>query len=125
MHGVILPQRRTATITPAVVNASSGACEYLLVAQHNLAQAIEDLKSANVWVIGLEGGSEAQPLGQLRLDGAIALVVGSEGQGLRRLVRESCDGLLRLPMSGKIESLNASVAGSIALYMAWQARNFA
>lgn len=125
VQGVILPSRRSASITPAVVNASSGASEHLLVAQHNLAQAIDELKQANVWVIGLEGGPEAQPLGKLRLDGALALVVGSEGEGLRRLVRQSCDGLLSLPMRGKIESLNAAVAGSIALYMAWQARNFA
>jgi 23S rRNA (guanosine2251-2'-O)-methyltransferase len=125
VHGVVLPQRRTAMVTPAVVNASSGACEHLLIAQHNLAQAIDEFKKAKIWVIGLEGGEGSQPLEQLRLDGALALVVGSEGEGMRRLVRESCDALLRLPMRGKIESLNAAVAGSIALYMAWQARGFA
>lgn len=124
VHGVILPQHRAATVTPAVVNASSGACEHLRIAQHNLAQAIEELKRANIWVIGLEGGSEAQPLDRVRLDGALALVVGSEGEGMRRLVKESCDVLLRLPMQGRIESLNAAVAGSIALYLAWQARQF-
>lgn len=124
VHGVILPQRRTATVTPAVVNASSGASEHLLIAQHNLAQAIEDLKRADVWVIGLDGGPQSQPLGRLKLDMPIALVVGSEGEGMRRLVRESCDGLLRLPMQGQVESLNAAVAGSIALYMVWQARGF-
>lgn len=125
VHGVILPLQHTATVTPAVVNASSGACEHLLIAQHNLAQAIDDFKKADIWVIGLEGGPGAQPLGQLRLDGPLALVVGSESEGMRRLVRESCDALLRLPMRGQVESLNASVAGSIALYMAWQARGFA
>jgi 23S rRNA (guanosine2251-2'-O)-methyltransferase len=125
VHGVILPQRRTATVTPAVVNASAGACEHLLIAQHNLAQAIDELKQADVWVIGLDGGPQSQPLGRLKLDMPIALVVGSEGEGMRRLVRESCDGLLRLPMQGQVESLNAAVAGSIALYMVWQARGFA
>jgi 23S rRNA (guanosine2251-2'-O)-methyltransferase len=125
VHGVILPQRRTATVTPAVVNASSGASEHLLIAQHNLAQAIEEFKKANIWVIGLEGNEASQPVDQVRLDGAIALVVGSEGEGMRRLVRESCDVVLRLPMQGKIESLNAAVAGSIALYLAWQARGYA
>lgn len=125
VHGIILPQRRTATVTPAVVNASSGASEHLLVAQQNLAQAIEELKRADVWVIGLDGGPQSQPLGRLKLDMPIALVVGSEGEGMRRLVRESCDGLLRLPMQGQIESLNAAVAGSVALYMVWQARGFA
>lgn len=125
VHGVILPQRRTATVTPAVVNASSGASEHLLIAQHNLAQAIDELKKANIWVIGLDEGESAQPVNQVRLDGALALVVGSEGEGMRRLVRESCDVLLQLPMQGKVESLNAAVAGSIALYLAWQARGFA
>ena len=124
VHGVLLPQHRAVGITPAVVNASSGACEHLPIAQHNLAQAIDEFKKENIWVIGLEGGPEAQPLGKLRLDGAIALVVGSEGEGMRHLVRESCDALLSLPMVGKVESLNAAVAGSIALYMVWQARGF-
>ncbi|MEX2162273.1 MAG: 23S rRNA (guanosine(2251)-2'-O)-methyltransferase RlmB [Anaerolineales bacterium] len=125
IHGVVMPQRRAAAVTPAVVSASSGACEHLLIAQHNLAQAIDEMKRANIWVIGLEGGQEGQPPGQVRLDGALALVVGSEGEGMHRLVRESCDLLLRLPMQGQVESLNAAVAGSIALYMAWQARGFA
>jgi 23S rRNA (guanosine2251-2'-O)-methyltransferase len=109
-------------VTPAVVNASSGACEHLLIAQGNLAQAIALLKEEDIWVIGLEGGEGAQPAERVRLDGPLALVVGSEGEGMRRLVRESCDVLLALPMRGKVESLNAAVAGSIALYMALQAR---
>ncbi len=125
VHGILLPLRQTATITPAVVNASSGASEHLLVAQANLAQAIEMLKEANVWVVGLDGGPESQPASRIRLDGALALVVGSEGQGMRPLVKESCDVLLRLPMRGQVESFNAAVAGSISLYLAWQARGFA
>ena len=123
VHGVLLPYRRTATVTPAVVNASSGASEHLLIAQHNLAQAIGQLKEQDVWVIGLEGGEDAHPVEQVRLDGALALVVGSEGDGMRRLVRESCDLLLRLPMRGQIKSLNAAVAGSLALFLALQARS--
>ena len=124
VHGVIIPKARTAQITPAVVNASSGATEHLLVAQINLAQAIDLIKEADIWVCGLEGTSEAQLPDRVRLDGPIALVVGSEGQGMRSLVRDSCDFLLRLPMRGKIESLNAAVAGSVALYLVWQARSF-
>ncbi len=124
VHGILLPYRRTATVTPAVVSASSGACEHLLVAQTNLAQAISAIKEANIWVIGLDGSPSAQPLQQVRLDGPLALVVGNEGQGMRSLVRDSCDILLRLPMRGQIESLNAAVAGSIALYLAWQARGY-
>jgi 23S rRNA (guanosine2251-2'-O)-methyltransferase len=124
IHGVLLPLRHTVTVTPAVAAASSGASEHLLVAQANLAQAIAVLKEAGLWVIGLEGGPQAQLPDQVRLDGPLALVVGSEGEGMRSLVRSSCDLLLRLPMRGQVESLNAAVAGSIALYMAWQQRGF-
>ena len=124
VHGVLLPYRQTATVTPAVVSASSGASEHLLIAQTNLAQAIGTLKQADIWVIGLDGSDSAQPLQQIRLDGPMALVVGNEGDGMRPLVRDSCDILMRLPMRGQIESLNAAVAGSIALYLAWQARDY-
>ncbi len=125
VHGVLLPRRRTATVTPTVVRASSGASEHLLIGQMNLAQAIRWLQERGVWVVGLEGGPEAEPLERVRLDGPLALVVGSEGEGLRRLTREACDVLLRLPMRGQVASLNAAVAGSVALYFAWQARGFA
>jgi 23S rRNA (guanosine2251-2'-O)-methyltransferase len=124
VHGVIIPLRRTVTVTPAVVHASSGASEHLLIAQANLAQAIETLKKEEVWVVGLEGSPEARLPAQVRLDGALALVVGGEGEGMRSLVRASCDVLLRLPMRGRVASLNASVAGSVALYLVWQARAY-
>jgi 23S rRNA (guanosine2251-2'-O)-methyltransferase len=123
-HGLVLPLRRTATVTPAVVNASSGASEHLLIAQANLAQTLEKLKESGLWVVGLEGSQAAQPPGQVDLKGPLAVVVGSEGEGMRQLVRKSCDFLLRLPMRGRVESLNAAVAGSIALYLIWQARGF-
>lgn len=122
VHGVFLPPRRTASVTPAVVNASAGASEHMLIAQHNLAQLIELLKKEEIWVLGLDGDQESQPIQEKRLKGPLALVVGSEGQGMRKLVRESCDLLLRLPMRGQIESLNAAVAGSIVLYLADRAR---
>jgi 23S rRNA (guanosine2251-2'-O)-methyltransferase len=122
VHGVLLPLRQTATVTPAVVNASAGASEHLRVAQMNLAQAIAALKEAGVWVIGLDADTKAQPPEKVRLDGPLALVVGSEGSGMRELVRKSCDILLRLPMRGQVASLNAAAAGSIALYLALQAR---
>jgi 23S rRNA (guanosine2251-2'-O)-methyltransferase len=124
VHGVLLPLRHTVTVTPAVVSASSGACEHLLIAQANLAQVIQALKEAGVWVVGLEGGWQAERVDRVRLDGPLALVVGSEGQGMRSLTRDSCDVLMQLPMRGRVESLNAAVAGSIALYLAWQARGF-
>ena len=124
IHGVLLPFRHTATITPAVVNSSSGASEHLRIVQINLAQAIQQLKEADIWVIGLEAGRQAQPINQVKLDGPLALVVGGDGGGMRELVRKSCDMLMRLPMRGKVESLNAATAGSVALYFAWQARGF-
>jgi 23S rRNA (guanosine2251-2'-O)-methyltransferase len=124
VHGILLPFRHTASVTPAVVNASSGACEHQLIGQVNLAQAIQRLKDENIWIVGLDAGKEALPLGQVRLDGALALVVGGEESGMRVLVRKSCDTLMRLPMCGRVESLNAAVAGSVALYFAWQKRGF-
>ena len=123
VHGIILPLAHTVEVTPAVVNASSGASEHLLIAQSNLVQAIERLKEAGAWVVGLDENSRSQTPDQVRLDGALAIVVGSEGEGIRQLVRQKCDFMLRLPMSGKIESLNAAVAGSIVLYLASLARN--
>jgi 23S rRNA (guanosine2251-2'-O)-methyltransferase len=123
VHGVIIPLARTVGVTPAVVNASSGASEHLLVTQANLHQAIDALKGAGAWVIGLEGGGQAQGPDEVRLDGAIGLVVGSEGEGMRPLTAKSCDILMKLPMQGKIESLNAAVAGSVALYLTYLARN--
>ncbi len=122
VHGVLLPLAHAAGVTPAVVNASAGASEHLLVAQINLSQGITALKEAGAWVVGLEGSPGAAPVETARLDGPLALVVGSEGEGMRALTRHSCDLLVRLEMRGQVESLNASVAGSIALYLARQAR---
>jgi 23S rRNA (guanosine2251-2'-O)-methyltransferase len=120
---VLLPDRRSAEITPAVVNASSGAVEHLSIALvGNLVQALERLKEAGVWAAGLDAGPGATPLGQADLTGPLVLVVGAEGPGLSRLVRERCDWLLAIPMYGRVESLNAAVAGSAALIAARQAR---
>lgn len=122
VHGVVMPLRRSAEVTPAVVSASAGASEHLLVVQANLAQVMDELKEAGAWIIGLEGSDQAKPVDQVRLDGSLALVVGSEGEGMRDLVRKKCDDLVALPMRGRIESLNAAVAGSVVLYLALQAR---
>ncbi len=124
VHGLVLPLRRTATVTPAVVNASSGASEHMDIVQANLSQALAVLKEKGIWVVGLEGGEGAQPPDKVDLSGPLAVVVGSEAEGMRRLVKDSCDFLLQLPMRGKIDSLNAAVAGSVALYLVWQARGF-
>jgi 23S rRNA (guanosine2251-2'-O)-methyltransferase len=117
VHGVVIPRRRAVGITPAVVSASAGAVEHLRVAQiTNLARTIDELKRHDIWVAGLEAGADAGLVDQADLRGPLALVVGSEGRGLRRLVREKCDFSVRLPMRGRVASLNAAVAGSVALY---------
>ncbi len=122
-HGVVIQRRRAVGITPAVVHASAGAVEHLLVAQvTNLVETIRKLKAHDVWVAGLDTSRSAQPCYQSDLNIPLALVVGSEGGGLRRLVRERCDFLLRLPMRGRVISLNASVAGSVMLYEALRQR---
>lgn len=124
VHGIIIPDRRAAGITPAVSNASAGAVEHMGVVQvNNLNRTIDSLKKANIWVAGLEGGDDVPPLEDVDLNGAMLIVVGSEGEGLSRLTREKCDFLLRLPMVGEIDSLNAAVAGSIVLYAARRARS--
>lgn len=123
VHGIVIASHRAAEITPAVVSASAGASEHMLVVQSNLAQAISELKQANAWVVGLDESPDSLPLEKVRLDGALAVVVGSEGEGLRALVRKQCDVLLRLPMKGQIASLNAAVAGSVVLYLAYLERN--
>jgi 23S rRNA (guanosine2251-2'-O)-methyltransferase len=123
VHGIVIPTHRAAEITPAVVSASAGATEHMLVVQANLAQAILQFKQADAWVVGLDEDPESKSPSEVRLDGPLVVVVGSEGAGLRPLVRSACDFLLRLPMQGQIQSLNASVAGSVALYLAYLARN--
>jgi 23S rRNA (guanosine2251-2'-O)-methyltransferase len=124
VHGVIIPLAHTVEVTPAVVNASSGASEHLRIAKSNLSQAIDTLKDADAWIVGIDqNGETVSEKTDKHLRGAVGLVVGSEGEGIRQLVRSKCDILLKLPMQGKVESLNAAVAGSVALYLAYLARN--
>jgi len=123
VHGVVIPLAHTVEVTPAVVNASSGASEHLHVTRYNLSQAMDALKDVDGWIVGLDQNGEVIGAKTERyLRGALGLVVGSEGEGLRQLVRSKCDIVLRLPMQGKVESLNAAVAGSVALYLAYLAR---
>lgn len=126
VHGVVIQKRRAAGVTPAVVHASAGAVEHLLVAQvTSLPETIKGLQAQDVWVVGLEAVRGGQRYNRADLGGPLALVVGSEGQGLRRLVRERCDFLLRLPMRGRVTSLNTAVAGSVVLYEALRQRDAA
>ncbi len=126
VHGVILQDRRGVGVTPAVVNASSGAVEHLNVVQvTNLVQAMRDLKEQDVWLVGLDIGPNVPPIDKVDLNIGIGLVLGSEGEGMRRLVRDTCDLLISLPMRGRVASLNVATVGAVALYSAWQARGWA
>ena len=121
---VVMLERRQVEVTAAVVNASAGAVEHLTVCQtNNLPRAIEALQEAGLWVYALQAEPGAALYTTSDLKGPLGLVVGSEGSGVGRLVRERCDGALQLPMHGKIESLNAAVAGSIVLYEALRQRS--
>lgn len=122
VHGVVIPLKRSVQVTPVVVSASAGASEHLHIMRGNLAQTIDVLKREGVWIIGLGQGQDGLAPEMVDLSGPLAVVVGSEGQGMRKLVRESCDIILQLPMSGQIESFNAAAAGSIVLYMAYMKR---
>ena len=114
--GAVIPKRRAAPITPTEEKAASGALAHLPVARvSNLAQTIDELKEHGLWVVGCDMDGE-QTLWEADLTGPLAAVVGSEGSGVSRLVKEKCDFIVRLPMLGKISSLNASVAGGIVLY---------
>lgn len=123
VHGVVIPRRRAAEITPAVSNASAGAVEHLRIAQvTNLVRTMEEAKETGVWIVGVENLPEAEDYHAAKLNMPLALVIGGEGHGLGHLVRQRCDLWIKLPMRGRIQSLNAAVAGSIVLYEAWRQR---
>jgi 23S rRNA (guanosine2251-2'-O)-methyltransferase len=116
-HGLIVPRHRSAPLSAVAVKSSAGALEHLPVAEvPNLARAIERLRDSGVWCIGLDGTAQASLFDLELADEPVCVIVGGEGAGLHRLVRDSCDVLIRIPMSGQIESLNASVAGALALF---------
>ncbi|MBO4893731.1 MAG: 23S rRNA (guanosine(2251)-2'-O)-methyltransferase RlmB [Clostridia bacterium] len=114
-HGVIIPKRRGVTLTYAVGKVSAGALEYVPVARvANLAATLDDLKEKGFWVYGAD--MDGTPWNEQDYSGAVALVIGSEGKGISRLVKEKCDFIVSLPMKGHINSLNASVAAGILMY---------
>jgi 23S rRNA (guanosine2251-2'-O)-methyltransferase len=116
VHGVVLPRHRAAGVTPAVVRASAGAAEHLAIAlETNLTRTLRELKRAGYWVIGLDEEATL-PYHALDAGRPLVLVIGGEEKGLTRLVRETCDQVVRLPMYGRVDSLNAAVAGAIVLY---------
>ena len=116
VHGVIIPKDRASEVTSTVVKTSAGATEVTPIAREtNLTRAIERLKEEGVWVAAVEGGC-AETVYSADLDRDIAIVIGSEGRGIRRLVKESCDFCVSIPMYGEISSLNAAQAGAVALF---------
>ncbi|GIP01340.1 23S rRNA (guanosine(2251)-2'-O)-methyltransferase RlmB [Paenibacillus sp. FSL W8-0187] len=116
-HGVILPKRRSAQVTATVSKTSAGAVEYVPVARvTNLGQTIDQLKEMGVWVVGTVVDAVQELYDTEVFDGPVAIVIGNESKGMGRLIREKCDVLVKLPMAGKINSLNASVAAGVVMY---------
>ena len=116
VHGVVIPSRRAVGLTPTVAKTSAGAVEHVAVARvTNMVQTMRLLKEAGLWIVGAEMNAE-QTLWEADLTGPLAVVVGSEGAGLGRLVSEHCDFMVSIPMCGRVNSLNASVAGSLILF---------
>lgn len=116
VHGIIIPKRRSAHVTETVYKSSAGAVEHMLIAKvNNISDAIDKLKEEGLWIYGADMTGKEKYF-DVDLTGAVAIVIGSEGKGMSRLVKEKCDFLLNIPMKGKISSLNASNAASILLY---------
>lgn len=121
-HGVIIPKRRSVALTPVVAKASAGAVEYMPVVRvANIPSALKELKEQGVWVYGTAADGEKE-LYEADLRGGTAIVIGNEGVGMGRLVRDTCDVLVRVPMKGRISSLNASATAAILLYEAVRQR---
>ncbi|AIQ14694.1 MULTISPECIES: 23S rRNA (guanosine(2251)-2'-O)-methyltransferase RlmB [Paenibacillus] len=117
VHGVIVPKRRSAQITATVSRTSAGAVEYVPVARvTNLGQTIDRLKELGIWVVGTDVDTDQDLFGSDIFTGPVAVVIGNESKGMGRLIREKCDMLLKLPMVGRINSLNASVAAGVIMY---------
>ncbi len=122
VHGIVIPRYRSAAVNETVVRVSAGACNHMRIAKAtNLNTEIENLKKQGVWVYAAE--ADGQSMYSVNLQGALALVIGSEGKGVKSLTREICDGVLSIPMFGQINSLNASVACGIAVYEAVRQRS--
>jgi 23S rRNA (guanosine2251-2'-O)-methyltransferase len=122
VHGVIVPKDRSASINATVSKVASGAAEIIpLITVTNLARALREMQDLGIWVIGTDDKAE-KSIYELDLSGPIAIVLGAEGEGMRRLTRETCDELVRIPMQGAVESLNVSVASGVVLYEARRQR---
>lgn len=125
VHGVVIPRHHSATVSATVAKTSAGASEYVPVAKvTNIASCLEDLKERGVWIVGAAPDGD-RVFTEVDYSMPIALVVGSEGKGMRKLVKEKCDFLVRIPLYGKVESLNASVAGALLMYEVVRKRKWA
>ena len=123
VHGIIIPKRRAASVNATVNKVSAGAVEYMKIARvNNLNETINELKEAGLWICGTDMDTETYYYNQ-DLKGPLAIVIGSEGFGMSRLVKENCDFIVKIPMKGKITSLNASVSAGIVIYEAVKQRN--
>ena len=122
IHGVIIPLHKAASVNSTVVKTSAGATAHLPIARvTNVAQTLDELKKAGIWIVGTEMESNKFYY-EHNYHGSLAIVIGNEGKGIRRLVKEKCDFLVNIPMHGKIESLNASVAGALIMFEAAKGR---
>ena len=122
VHGVIIPKRRATAVTEVVFKTSVGACEYVpIVRVNNINETIRELKDRGVWIVGTDGNAKTMYYDQ-DYQGSIAIIIGSEGRGMNKLTMENCDFLVKIPMMGKITSLNASVSGGIVLFEALKQR---
>jgi 23S rRNA (guanosine2251-2'-O)-methyltransferase len=122
VHGIILPKRRAAALTPVVAKVAAGAAEYIPIARvTNLTRTIQDLKEAGLWIAGADMHGETD-YSEYDYKSPLAIVIGSEGEGISRLVRENCDVLIRIPMFGKINSLNAAIAAALIVFKAAEKR---
>ena len=122
-HGVVIPKRRSAGMTAVIEKTSAGAVEHMAVARvPNVTAALSELKKAGLWVYGTAADGE-KTLWETDLTGAVAFVIGSEGDGMSRLVRENCDFLISIPMKGEVSSLNASASAAIVIYEAVRQRS--
>jgi 23S rRNA (guanosine2251-2'-O)-methyltransferase len=115
-HGVIIPKHHAASVNQTVAKTSAGASEHMPVAKVvNIAATLDELKQKGLWIVGTDGGADREYT-EIEYDMPLAIVVGNEGKGIRQLVREKCDFLAKIPLHGKVESLNASVAGALLMY---------
>ena len=125
VHGAVIPKHHSASVNETVEKTSAGASSHLALARvTNIARTLDELKENNVWIVGTDAAAEKAYF-EMDYSGGVGILVGNEGRGIRRLVKEKCDFLVRIPLHGRIESLNASVAGGLVMYEVARGRRYA